>query len=41
MREYFKKREFPVLSLLGTYKAGEPSGQVITRVKAFMEMIAS
>lgn len=41
MREYFKKREFPVLSLLGTYKAGEPSGQIVTRVRAFMEMITA
>ena len=39
-REYFKKRGIPSLTLDGTYQVGPASGQVITRIKAFIEMLS-
>lgn len=39
-RNYFRKRDIPALSLVGTYQIGAPSGQLITRVKAFIEMLS-
>lgn len=39
-RTYFKKLGMPLLTIDGTYQVGEPSGQTITRVKAFMEMLS-
>ena len=39
-RDYFKKRGVPLLVVDGSYQVGEPSGQLITRIRAFMEMLA-
>jgi len=39
-RTYFKKLGVPMLTIDSTYQVGEPSGQTLTRVKAFMEMLA-
>lgn len=39
-REYFKKRNVPMIIVEGSYQVGEPSGQLITRIHAFMEMLA-
>lgn len=38
-REYFKKKGIPALAMEGSFQAGEPSGQLITRVRAFIEML--
>lgn len=40
-RQHFQEKNIPFLSILGSYQVGAPSGQVITRVKAFMEMLVS
>lgn len=40
IREYFKKRNVPMIIVDGSYQVGEPSGQVVTRIRAFMEMLA-
>lgn len=39
-RQYFRKNEIPCLSLDGSFQVGKPSGQLITRVKAFVEMLS-
>lgn len=39
-RDYFKKRGVPMIRVDGSYQVGEPSGQLITRIGAFMEMLA-
>lgn len=38
-REHFKKIGIPALSMEGSFQTGEPSGQLITRVRAFVEML--
>lgn len=38
-RNHFSKRGIPSFILLGSFQIGEPSGQSITRLKAFMEMV--
>ncbi len=38
-REYFHKRGTPAISLEGSFQVGPPSGQLLTRVKAFIEML--
>jgi benzoyl-CoA reductase/2-hydroxyglutaryl-CoA dehydratase subunit BcrC/BadD/HgdB len=38
-RNYFSKKGIQSLILLGSFQIGEPSGQSITRLKAFMEMV--
>ena len=38
-REYLKKAGIPALAMEGSFQAGEPSGQLITRVRAFVEML--
>lgn len=38
-RQYFRENEFPCLSLDGSFQVGAPSGQLVTRVKAFVEML--
>lgn len=38
-REHFKKVGIPALAMEGSFQAGEPSGQLITRVRAFVEML--
>lgn len=39
-RKYFHNRGIPSMELFGSYQVGAPSGQLITRVKAFIEMLA-
>lgn len=38
-RNYLKKKNIPALSIIGQYHVGKPSGQILTRVNAFMEML--
>jgi len=40
LREYFRKRGVASLLLEGSFQVGAPTGQVMTRVKAFMEMLS-
>lgn len=39
-REYFQKKGIPSISLEGTFQVGPPTGQLITRVRAFVEMLS-
>ena len=39
-RDYFKKIGIPGISLDGSFQVGAPSGQLITRVRAFIEMLS-
>ncbi len=39
-RDYFHKKGVPCISLEGTFQIGMPSGQILTRVKAFVEMLS-
>lgn len=39
-REYFHQKGVPSISLEGSYQVGPPTGQVLTRIKAFIEMLA-
>ncbi len=39
-REYFRQKGIPSISLEGSYQVGPPTGQVLTRIKAFIEMLA-
>lgn len=40
MRDYFLKKGIPSLILEGSFQVGAPPGQIMTRVKAFMEMLS-
>ncbi|MBQ4310674.1 MAG: 2-hydroxyacyl-CoA dehydratase, partial [Oscillospiraceae bacterium] len=39
-RQYYRRHDIPCLSLDGSFQVGMPSGQLITRVKAFVEMLS-
>ena len=39
-RDYFHKKGIPSINLEGSFQVGSPSGQVLTRVKAFVEMLS-
>jgi benzoyl-CoA reductase/2-hydroxyglutaryl-CoA dehydratase subunit BcrC/BadD/HgdB len=39
-RSYFKKRDFPSIAIDGSFQVGPPTGQLITRIKAFVEMLS-
>ncbi len=39
-REYFHKKGISSINLEGSFQTGAPSGQVLTRVKAFVEMLS-
>lgn len=39
-RNYFHEKGIPCLSVDGNFQVGPPSGQLITRVKAFIEMLS-
>lgn len=39
-RQYLSERGIPVLALTGTTQIGEATGQMMTRIKAFIEMIS-
>jgi benzoyl-CoA reductase/2-hydroxyglutaryl-CoA dehydratase subunit BcrC/BadD/HgdB len=39
-REYFHKQGVSSLSLEGSFQVGPPTGQIITRVRAFVEMLS-
>jgi benzoyl-CoA reductase/2-hydroxyglutaryl-CoA dehydratase subunit BcrC/BadD/HgdB len=40
-RRYFHEKGIPCLNLEGSFQTGSPSGQVLTRVRAFVEMLDS
>jgi benzoyl-CoA reductase/2-hydroxyglutaryl-CoA dehydratase subunit BcrC/BadD/HgdB len=40
MRDHFHKKGVPSISLEGTFQVGPPSGQLLTRVRAFVEMLS-
>lgn len=40
-RQYLRKRDVPSISLEGSFQVGPPSGQILTRVKAFVEMLST
>ncbi|MDR1085770.1 MAG: 2-hydroxyacyl-CoA dehydratase family protein [Deltaproteobacteria bacterium] len=40
-RRYFHEKGLPCLNLEGSFQTGSPSGQVLTRVRAFVEMLAA
>ena len=39
-RDHFRKLGVPCLTIDGTFQVGNPSGQLITRIKAFVEMLS-
>lgn len=39
-RDHFQKKGFPSISLEGSFQVGPPSGQLLTRVRAFVEMLS-
>ena len=39
-RDYFQKQGIPSISLEGSFQVGPPSGQLLTRVRAFVEMLS-
>jgi len=39
-REYFHQKGVPSINLEGSFQTGAPSGQVLTRIKAFIEMLS-
>jgi len=39
-RSYFHERGIPSINLEGSFQTGAPSGQVMTRVRAFVEMLS-
>lgn len=39
-RDYFHKKGIPSINLEGIFQVGAPSGQILTRVKAFVEMLS-
>lgn len=40
-RRYFHSKGIPSISLEGSFQVGAPSGQVLTRIKAFVEMLSA
>lgn len=39
-RDFFHKKGIPSINLEGTFQVGAPTGQILTRVKAFVEMLS-
>lgn len=39
-RSYFHKKGIPSINLEGTFQVGPPSGQILTRIRAFIEMLS-
>ncbi|MNI93515.1 2-hydroxyglutaryl-CoA dehydratase, D-component [compost metagenome] len=39
-REYFHNKGIPSINLEGTFQVGAASGQILTRIKAFIEMLS-
>jgi len=39
-RDYFHKKGIPSINLEGSFQVGAPTGQLMTRVKAFIEMLS-
>jgi benzoyl-CoA reductase/2-hydroxyglutaryl-CoA dehydratase subunit BcrC/BadD/HgdB len=39
-RDYFHKKGIPSINLEGTFQVGAPTGQILTRIKAFIEMLS-
>lgn len=40
IRNHFKKKDIPSISIEGSFQVGPPTGQLLTRVKAFIEMLS-
>jgi benzoyl-CoA reductase/2-hydroxyglutaryl-CoA dehydratase subunit BcrC/BadD/HgdB len=40
-RRFFHEKGLPCINLEGSFQTGSPTGQVLTRVKAFVEMLAA
>jgi len=40
VRDYFHKKGIPGINLEGSFRVGPPSGQLLTRVRAFVEMLS-
>jgi benzoyl-CoA reductase/2-hydroxyglutaryl-CoA dehydratase subunit BcrC/BadD/HgdB len=40
MRNYFHNKGFPSMTIEGTYQIGPPTGQLLTRIKAFLDMLS-
>jgi benzoyl-CoA reductase/2-hydroxyglutaryl-CoA dehydratase subunit BcrC/BadD/HgdB len=40
LREYFHQKGLPSINLEGTFQFGSPSGQLVTRTQAFIEMLS-
>jgi len=39
-RDYFHRKGIPSINLEGTFQVGAPTGQLLTRIKAFIEMLS-
>jgi benzoyl-CoA reductase/2-hydroxyglutaryl-CoA dehydratase subunit BcrC/BadD/HgdB len=39
-RDYFQKRGVPSIALEGSFQVGPPTGQSLTRIRAFIEMFS-
>jgi len=39
-RNYFHQKGIPSINLEGSFQTGAPTGQLMTRVKAFIEMLS-
>lgn len=39
-RDYFHKKGYPSINIEGTFQVGPPTGQILTRIRAFVEMLA-
>ncbi|MEA4924992.1 MAG: 2-hydroxyacyl-CoA dehydratase family protein [Syntrophomonadaceae bacterium] len=40
LRNYFQQKGLPTINLEGAFQIGAPSGQILTRVRAFIEMLS-
>lgn len=40
LRDHFKKQGVSGITMEGSFQVGQPSGQLLTRVRAFTEMLA-
>jgi benzoyl-CoA reductase/2-hydroxyglutaryl-CoA dehydratase subunit BcrC/BadD/HgdB len=40
-REYFHKKGIPSITIEGSFQVGPPTGQLLTRVRAFIEMLST
>jgi benzoyl-CoA reductase/2-hydroxyglutaryl-CoA dehydratase subunit BcrC/BadD/HgdB len=40
VRDFFRKKGIPSITLEGSFQVGPPTGQLLTRVRAFIEMLS-